>query len=519
MSPTTDFDQDATSKFSVLNGVKGFPYEAFMIQQELYAYRERWYKGKPLNEKFVDQKSQKSIEKYPIKVNPLPGTARKHAALLLGQGRGSEYIDNIPLQFNLTFKDEEKEVEKPLAKVAEEMLTDILEDSFASALFSKSAILSQYLGGAVILGSYDAEEKVITISSPTAKEFFGIPDGPNDWALSECWIVREITASDAQERGYKKPKLKLAPNVYFYIEHWTKKKYQISINGQVLQKAGVPLSGVNPYKMVPAVYIPHLREDTFIGVSLVTQAIEGIIKEMNLRWADQGDAASIDAHNLIVAKNLRGSPKAESVAGREYVDLGSGQSISGANTDPSMEALSTTSMSDPALKLSAELKTLYRREVNHPAVADGEDEGSQRSSLTLTTRMWPMIQEVEVERKLWSTGLGVVAKILLRMAKEKNLHEITDKHLKPKVTIRWAPMMLRDSAEVTNEIATRSASEITSKKVLAEKYMDVDDVDADQEQISRERIQKAKDDAAGQPTVIQPVKESSPAKKTKNKKE
>jgi len=62
-----------------------------------------------------------------------------------------------------------------------------------------------------------------------------------------------------------------------------------------------------------------------------------------------------------------------------------------------------------------ELLAHFRREVSVPAVAYGEDEGSQRSSLTLVTRMWPLVSHVKMERSFWTTGLHVLNNMILKM--------------------------------------------------------------------------------------------------------
>jgi len=40
----------------------------------------------------------------------------------------------------------------------------------------------------------------------------------------------------------------------------------------------------------------------------------------------------------------------------------------------------------------------YRRDTSTPAVADGEDEGSQRSAATPDHRMWPLVSHINTER-------------------------------------------------------------------------------------------------------------------------
>ena len=489
-----DFDASTSAsagEFSVLRKIKGFPFDLWTAQHAVLSARRDWYKGYPLKATFVDPDTGKTLQKYPLEVNPFKSTARKHAAMVLGQNHGSESVDNLPVQFKLSYKDEKIDT-----KAVEEVISEVLEESKASALFLSSAIQSQYLGGLVLTASYDHVDGKIVVSSPSSIEFLGIPNGADLWDLRESWTVRAVDESTAvKEYGYRKSMMS-RDSTFFYVEHWTKEEYTIYINEQIATINGKKAQGNNPYLKVPSVYIPHLREDTYIGESIVTNASIGVVKEYNLRIADVGDAASADSHANIVAGNLKQQPTIKIVGDREYIDLGSNTSIAGNSDAPFMKMLSSTSVSDPILKLIDELMAIYRREVNHPAVADGEDEGSQRSSLTIATRMWPMIAEVEAERVFWSAGLSVLVKRILLIAKEKGLHKISEQHLDPKVTIQWHPMMLRDRKDIADEAGIRATHKLTSRKALGEKF---GDVDPEEDAIQLEK--EAKEDAAKIPQI------------------
>jgi hypothetical protein len=82
------------------------------------------------------------------------------------------------------------------------------------------------------------------------------------------------------------------------------------------------------------------------------------------------------------------------------------------------------------IKFNQMLEGQYRKETKHPAVADGEDEGSQRSAATLTVRMWPLISHVELERINWTTGLTKLAFIILTFYSKKGLEGITENIVK-----------------------------------------------------------------------------------------
>ncbi len=96
-----------------------------------------------------------------------------------------------------------------------------------------------------------------------------------------------------------------------------------------------------------------------------------------MRIADIGDAVSEDSHNLIWGRNLKGAPQVVTLAdGRQINSLGTNSGMA-ADQNPELKAENTHSASEPMLKLVQQIFDLYRYETNHPAVADGEDQGSQ----------------------------------------------------------------------------------------------------------------------------------------------
>jgi len=133
----------------------------------------------------------------------------------------------------------------------------------------------------------------------------------------------------------------------------------------------------------------------------------------------------------------------------------------------------------------------YRREVNHPAVADGEDEGSQRSALTLTTRMWPMLSHVKLERQNYSDGFRALFNIALKMMAIKNLNEIKESDTDVNIFVSWSPMLGKDRELLLQEIAIRREHDLGSQTHMIELLEDVQDVDDEIKEINDEKKAKA----------------------------
>ena len=477
-----------------LQSLEGFPYDTWSNNEAYYLELEAWYKGLKLTESVKEKSTGKDIEKYPIKINPLKGTCEKHVAALFGNNVDSIQIGGIPVRI---LADTGKKIEKTddgkitdvVKEETEKAIQDVFEENGAGGMFLSNGIISQYLSGCVFAASWIPEEKSestgnqgrILISNPSPKEFIGIPQGTDYWNLSKAWIVRQITKEVAETYNVG---LNQNDQEFWYIEEWTTKKRRITINGRVVNDDNdKPLDGDHPFGCVPIVYIPHVRVDRFLGESVVTEMVKGIIREMNLRWADAGDAVNDDAHTLIAIKNVRGKLEEKYIGGRPVVDLGSSSGLGAGESNPDMQSVPTKSAADVMIELGKELYILYRRETNHPAVADGEDSGSQRSSLSLGVKMWPLVAHVEMERVFWSLGVVRFCKILLKMMALKKVYKITEEHAKAKLKIVWAPMLPIDRKALIDELAIRCTHNLGSDELLMSLLGDIPNIEEEKKKI------------------------------------
>ena len=479
-----------------LQELPGFPFTTWTDNEAYYSELEQWYKGEKLKDTVKEKTTGKAIEKYPIKINPLKGTCEKHASALFGQNIGSIQVGGIPLRILAEPTKLDVSDKKARAKLKEEAelgLMEVFEDNGAGSMFLSNGLISQYLSGCVFAASWLPNEKVdgsdqqgrILISNPSPKEFLGIPKGTDYWNLNRAWIIRKITKETAETYNVM---LNLNDNEFWYIEDWNAKTRKIMINGRTVKDDnGNLLDGEHPFGVVPIMYIPHVRLDRYLGESVITEMIKGLIRELNLRWADAGDAVNDDAHTLIAIKNVRGKLDEKYISGRPVVDLGSTSGLAAGEANPDMISVPTKSAADVMLELGKELYTLYRREANHPAVADGEDTGSQRSSLTLGVKMWPLVAHVEMERVFWTVGMIKFCKILLKMMKEKGINNITEEHLKVKLKIVWPPMLPVDRKSLIDELAIRATHNLGSNELLMSLLGDIPNIEDEKAKILAEK--------------------------------
>lgn len=468
-----------------LGAIADFPFTEWTNMQQHYAVLSDWYEGVPLQETIQDATTGELVDKYPIQLNPIPRTCEKHCSVLFGYTLESIRAGGIPVQFIPASKTPEA-----TAELVQEALKQAFKATGGGAMFVDNGITSQYMGGCVFQVKFFSENRKnpvqVTITDPG--EFFGIPEDGNPWSFSEAWTVREITINDAKRYGYT---FNGFDNKWFYVEHWTKEKHEIWIN-EYKRK-----SEPNPFSEVPFVYIPHIRTKNFIGKSIITNAVKGIIKEWNMRFADIGDAVSDDSHTELFHRGVRGNLKEEALpSGRKSTNLGSATGVGASDTQPDAFAVTTASASTPMMNLTNGLESLYRKETNHPAVADGEDEGSQRSAATLVARMWPLIAHIELERINWTAGLIRLAHLILLFYAVKKEFSITMEMVDIEFTIKWSTPLPRDREALVNELAIRYKAHMTSLKHILELLGDIEDIELEITEINTDADVAAQRDAA-----------------------
>lgn len=480
------------SSFSLEN-LDGFPYIEWTQLQGRYTHYEKWFDGSALyDEEIAPDGSRTNL--YPLKMNPLPATAQKHASVLLGQYAEVISGNGLPVDLRIAQQkpekkrkiDVKKQPEKPL--LLQEVEKVFQRSSFPSLMYS-AAITSQYLGGAVLGVVWDLRDG-FRIRSIYPKEFVGIPYRDNYWRLREAWVVRTISAEEAKEMGYVPSYLEGGESGFTYVEHWTESRYRVLVNGKPLLVDGFLTDAENPFGVVPFVYIPHIRVGNFFyGIGHIDDATIGFVREMNLRNADIGDSVNEDAHNPIAIRNTRALPQLKKIGGvLTVVDLGNNNGLSANEKQPDMFSTQRASTSEPMLKFASEVYRYYRRHVFHPSIADGEDEGSQRSALNLVTRLFPLTEHIKAERLNWTDGLTTLTRILLKMMAVKMPELVSEEDAEAaSIYIGWPPMIARDREAAVNEIATRIATGTISRRHALEIFADSQDIERELAEIEAEK--------------------------------
>ena len=505
MIPTTE-QINADTSFSLGSYAvfdEDFPVGEYTTNKTNYEKLESWYNGAALNK--TENQQGKQVDIYPVKINPFKNIVSKHVSALFGETND----DERPLVvIRGASANEDKKVGKKEAQFVENILNTIWYENNGRSLQLEQGFVSQVYGGCVFKITYAPWEMdkqyPILLEKIMPKTFICRPNYSDYWKLKEAWIIEDIGSADAALYGVSLGEDEIGTK----IEYWSLTKHKITINGQTctyIDNNGdlFYFDEKNIFNDVPIVYIPHIRTNTFYGENVI-EPIIGLVEEQNLRMADYGDAISDDSHKYIAMRNVNGSPTIKKLAnGLNVIDLGSTQTgMTSSEGQPDILEVNKTSASAPMADINQKLLAQIRRDSFVPAIADGEDEGSQRSALTLAMRMWPLTSHIRHERIHWSTGLTRIHQLIMKILFIKDENKefgIKEEHLKVKFRYTWAPSLPKDRDSIVTEVATLSGSEIQSPENAIEKLGNVDDVEEEMERILDWIKQKAEIQAKANP--------------------
>lgn len=482
--PSTVYEKEDRSLRSYnLNQIEGFPYSQYNENKTKYQTYWNWYKGTALDETVLQQGKQ--VELYPVKINPLKNFVSKHVSALFGE----VLEDDRPLVIPRIIANKAKGDSKKSAKRVEEILNTLWYENNGRAIQLENGFLSQIYGGCIFKLTYVPREIwreiPIRIEKIQPENFICRPDASDFFRLKEMWIIDYISSQEAASLGVKIDKSELG----LYVDYWSESRHKTTINGEVCST--VDQNGqihrydeINQFGIVPGIYIPHIRAGKFYGESLIEPLI-GLVEELNTRTADYGDAISDDSHPYIAMRNVNGSPNIVKLAnGLNVINLGSSQSgLTTAEGQPDMFSVSKNSASEPMSDINQRLLDQLRRDSFVPAIADGEDEGSQRSALTLAMRMWPLTSHVKMERINWETGLNLLHRYALIMLNKIGHSGVLEEDQRLKMRCAWYSYLPKDRDSVINEVVSLAGSNLGSPQKLIDKLGDVDDVEEEMDNI------------------------------------
>jgi len=442
-----------------------YPVDRWAEQRRKYA--DYWYH---FDGRFLDEKDELGQLKYPLGLNPFALACYIHAAFLFGEVPDS----TAPLVNTVV---EPKSTDRRVAEMATEFVAAVWEDNDGQAKQMEAGIISQVLGGVVFGVFYDPDlPSGIRIDMVLPEYFFPAWAHNQYWRLPECFIAYEVNAIQAKAMGVT-PKTPIA----LYQEHWTPEQYEITIDGQAITWAGIRQEGRTIGGMVPYVYIPHIRVGDFYGISLL-EGKDLLAREINDRYADVGDIVAENARMLPAVWGTNRPTVRHLAGGFSLLDLGM---PAPGRPEPGIAFPSgSIQVNEPTARWSQDLLVLGWISAFVPPVVFGLDEGSQRSALTLSLRMVPLISHIRKERAYWNTGLTQIARLILTIGAEKGLIDIDAGQIRRlRFWHEWGPILPRDAQQLINDLILLSRANLISPKNAIQRLRMTHDVDAEMEQI------------------------------------
>jgi len=482
---------------------QSFPSYLWNRQQSRYYEYWAWFNGDRLNEVKGKTQGGEDVLKFPLGVNPVRSFARKHAAFLIGEDNLDSPLPPIRSKVKaLKAIDggETNELDKKLAILAQNIINEVWAECGGRGLQSENAVLSQFLGGCVFQVCWQPERDdlriPIIIRNIPPDFFLPVWSETDKWNLLEAYVIYKIPTAVAEQQ-YGIGNSGSAWSIY--VEHWTRKSVTITVDGKPISERWGDVEieysdHMHGFGFVPFVYIPHLREGNFFGSSHVDDMI-GLIKEYNARLADLGDSIRTTVKRKRFGSNL---------GNMRVIDIGEGTTVHDLGKDnPTSKHPPEITTEDPpnlSVGLTAFPETLWKQILREGYISDiayGEDEGSQRSALTLAFRMWPSTSHSRMERAFWTDGMNLVAKMIIRMclSKYNNIKAIQglDRDVLSRISISqdWLPQVPRDREQLVNETILRFQSGLSSLEAALENFGDIQYIDEEIERIQKLQIFKA----------------------------
>lgn len=471
-----------------------FPSARWAYQSQKYLDYWNFFTGEVWNEVIPNKldANRQPVLRYPLQINYIATAAKKHNYVLWGEvPEGPETLCPVRIVPRTSDKSvPPTEENKTHALELEQFINQVWSDNNGNVLKHEGGLISQFLGGMVYKVSYSPDaldlEHEIKIEYVLPDFFLPVWETSNPDNLLEAFVVWRMPAREAALRfGVQVSSESGSP---LYIEHWTKDEINITLNGKPITYQfdnGESITydhAENPYGFVPFVYIPNQRAGSYYGMSIVDDLKE-LSREMNARLADFGDAIREGAHRDIYLINTN-QIKVREIPGaiRDVIDLGGTNPVNGES--PDIKTVEPPKISDNLFQYPEMLRMQFGHDSGVPPVAEGDNQASQRSALTLAFLMWPLTSVTRSKRVYWENGLVRFAKMIARVAMIKGIGGITEAHLKNmNWSIDWPVMIPRDREQLVNEVILATQANLISPQTAIERLGFASDPNEEYERI------------------------------------
>ncbi len=425
--------------YSDLGDITNQTAEDWQAHYQLLLEYNKYFTGAVFKEKVPIEKGADEEDApllYPVGINIVRMLALSQADAVFGTWNEEIF------RFGVRTDEEETDTDKKAIQLASEIM---FGSDISSLAWELEVDRNVYCGGAFKIVFDIASPGHIKWRRVKPGSFYPIYDPDDPDKLLEVYIYVEMT----REQAKAKYGINSTNDVVARVEHWTSSTYENKVDGKRIDA----YSGVNPWGVVPFVYIPRMRTSNWWGDALTAELMEPQ-DEINMRIADLGEAINYNAHPIRWGRNLPRSfsPGNFPIASDMLWDLGK---TLGQSPPPEVGVIEIKNpVSEGAFNYVEFLYDWSRTSSFSPPIAFGEDEGGgQRSGATLEIRMWPLIRAVKRSRGYLEAGYLRALNISAKILKQKKLRtDALNPILESRLVPHFAEIMPRDHGATVDEV-------------------------------------------------------------------
>jgi hypothetical protein len=404
---------------------------------------ERYYNGQVFDKRVEDPENDNPPLLYPIGINisKMLCLAMTDAAF----GEWKEAVVNFEQARDVQATDDTIETLKLMGHIAR-------ASKLNSTLWEVELDRQKFGGGILKVHASDRGPNFVRWIRIPTMEFFPVVDPTNEDRFLSVRLVSEITQEQARLKfGYDGDREKVVVE-----ETWDLKRYRYTVDNKEISA----YSGLNPFGVVPFVYIPRFRSSDWYGESLI-EDVARAQDELNMRLADLGESINYNTHPTRIGKNLpkRFNAKNFPLGKNTLWDLG--RAFAG-GPQPEVSLLEAKNpIPSGTFDFITWIYDWSRTSVFAPPIAFGEDDGGgQRSGITLEIRMQPLLKAVRRSRSYMISGLENAMDLTAHILEKRKVTnpEYIRIMREQEIVPNFASVMPRDQAALVDEVVKRMST-------------------------------------------------------------
>ena len=446
-----------------------------------YHNARRYYAGENLPPENVDTMLQ---------VNFARPIINKHVSYLFGQWKKNLFSFEVKPKNSISNSKKTKSVDTTAITI-QQFCQSLYQQNKGDTFFTKIARNTSTFGDAIIKVHWNNLQQKIVWQSILPEHFFCRWDPFNPQQKIEVIVQHQLPRGMCEQIYRTQGDLDVAIWNGITLEYgfatvwerWTPMEYQLWVDNVQVKRGPNPYCTVVNGEMIPGiipfVHIPNMEMDgEFYGYSDFEPA-EMLQDEYNRRISDMGDIINNHAHPIVLLHGFKG----------DIPDLPVGPDALWPmpNEGDNAEYLEWKGQNTATQEYLETLKNLIFMDSAMTEVAFGEHKGTQRSGVSLSNQMLPVIERANEKRTIWNERIPelilysawVYQSMQQLMINQElpvlpfELADLTDNY---DLEIFWFPMLPKDQMVRIQENVTLRTNFLRS---IRESLIDLGETDPD----------------------------------------